>query len=185
MYTTVESWIAAFFFLFLFAFVTGFMSRKKHTTDRSILFVADSMLLFCMTAAIAVVIVEGTIRIATQDAWREGATYQRTTTQPLDNRWLLATGWYEVVEEDPFTRPSFSEDGYIVLAIRADGVGPLRVAFPESAWEVIPPEPRVKWSGGQWILENLPQPRPKAIRIAKSEGGHEHGAQIRVVDARF
>lgn len=185
MYTDVVSWIFAFLFLGAFAFLAGFFAgRKDLPVAGRIVGVFFFVFLFAITAVLTVRVVEDTIGSVANDAMREGISY-RKVEQLLDNRFLLAPGWYEVVEP-PIAHPLFPNDTtmYVSLAVRADGVGPLEVAFPMGSWKLVPPRPKVEWLGERWALVRLPQPQPKAIRLERYEG-REYGYESRVIEARM
>lgn len=177
--------MVAFSFMFLFAGLVGFFAGRK-ATSKTIFAAFSCMLLFALVAGITVSMVERTIRILVNDAQWEGSSHY-SVEQLLDNRWILQPGWYEVVE-GPIARTIFANFGdtteYVSLAIRADGIGPLKIAFPIEDWKLVPPRPEVKWLRERWTLVSLPQPQPKAIRLEMYEE-REYAPKPRIVEARF
>lgn len=186
METSVGSWILAFFFLATFAFLAGFFvnAKTRQASNRATFGLAFG-LMFCLAAALTVLTIENTIRSVRDKGVREGIS-QRRVDELLDNRWLLASGWYEVVEP-PLVRPIFSARGdstqYIRMSIRSGGIQPFEVAFPMKSWNLKPPMPEVKWLGERWTLVSPPQPQPKAIRVERYEGS-EYGYEPRVIEVR-
>lgn len=190
MYTMIESWVIAFFFLFIFAaLATRIVTARALAlaTGYRIAMTVLFVMAFFFTAVIVVDVVEDTINSAAKDGWHEGIAHQKVE-QLLSNRWMLTSGWYDL-EERPFAHQLRFKFGdtttYVTLSVRMDGIKPgLEVVFPLESWKLVPPKPEVKWLGERWTLVSLPDPQPRAVRIERYEG-REYGYEPRVVEARF